>query len=219
MSRLYGAQHRKLQDRFDTRRIADRIETIAVKTEIGEQDKAFIESRDFFFLTTIDQKGRPTCSHKGGAAGFVRVLDPHTIAFPSYDGNGMHYSTGNIMDNPEIGLLFMNFEKPYRLRFQGRASIDLDDPLLPTYKEADMVVRVTLHELWMNCPRYIHRMQRVSQSRYVPEEGKETPLCQWKRLEGLEDALRPGDLERVQRVSKLSPEEWMEKVVTGAEDA
>ncbi len=219
MTRLYGDQHRSLQDRFGARPMADRIEAVAVKTEIGEQEKAFIESRDMFFLTTVDQKGRPTVSYKGGAAGFVKVLDAQTIAFPSYDGNGMYYSMGNITTNPEIGILFINFEQPYRLRLQGRAEVSADDPLLQDYKEADLIVRVTLHELWMNCPRYVHRMQKVATSRYVPQLGSETPLCEWKRIDGFQDVLRPRELAAVERMGNISIEEWTKRVQSGAKDA
>src|SRR5690606_40863480 len=96
MSRLYGPQHRELQDHFASRAMADRIEAIAAKTELDEAARAFIESRDMFFLSTVDHNGRPTVSYKGGDPGFVRIIDATTLAFPTYDGNGMHYSTGNI---------------------------------------------------------------------------------------------------------------------------
>ena len=81
-----------------------------------------------FFLSTIDPAGRPTVSYKGGDPGFVRVLDRTTVAFPCYDGNGMFFSMGNLLGNVQVGLLFINFEKPHRLRLQGirqrrRASI------------------------------------------------------------------------------------------------
>ena len=141
MSRLYGPVHRSLQDRFDTRRLADNVETRVVLTEIPQEHKAFIESRDMFFLSTIDHQGRPTVSYKGGDPGFVRVLDGKTLAFPCYDGNGMFYSMGNLLGNPQVGMLFVNFEKPHRLRVQGTAIIDDNDPLLQEYAEAQLVVR------------------------------------------------------------------------------
>jgi predicted pyridoxine 5'-phosphate oxidase superfamily flavin-nucleotide-binding protein len=105
MSRLYGPLHRSLQDRFDTRRLADNTEARVVLTEIPPEHKAFIESRDMFFLSTIDHQGRPTVSYKGGDPGFVRVLDNKTVAFPCYDGNGMFYSMGNLLGNQHVGML------------------------------------------------------------------------------------------------------------------
>jgi predicted pyridoxine 5'-phosphate oxidase superfamily flavin-nucleotide-binding protein len=122
MSSLYGPQHRALQDQFDTRRIADKLAVIAHHTEITEQDRAFIESRDLFWLASVDHEGRPTVSYKGGDPGLVRVLDASTLAFPSYDGNGMFYSMGNIAGQGSVGLLFMDMEKPFRLRVQGTAT-------------------------------------------------------------------------------------------------
>ncbi|MGH7929006.1 MAG: pyridoxamine 5'-phosphate oxidase family protein, partial [Candidatus Binatia bacterium] len=134
MSRLYGDQHRAFQDQFDTRRLADRIEDIAVVTEIGDETKAFIEARDMFFLSSIDHKGRPTVSYKGGVPGFVRVVDAKTLAFPSYNGNGMYFSMGNIAGNNQIGMLFIDFEKPHRIRVQGEARVSNDDSLIETWK-------------------------------------------------------------------------------------
>ncbi len=86
---LYNAASRKLQGRFDTRRLADRIEERIVHDRIDDGDRDFIESRDMFFIATTDEEGNPQCSYKGGEPGFVRVLDDKTIAFPLYDGNGM----------------------------------------------------------------------------------------------------------------------------------
>ena len=218
MSRLYGERHRALQDEFDSRRMADRIESIAVKTELGDTERGFIESRDMFFLTTIDDRGRPTVSYKGGDPGFVRVADPRTIMFPSYDGNGMYLSMGNIAGNPEIGMLFIDFERPFRLRLQGRADLTRDPAVLALYKEAELVVRVVVSEAWMNCPRYIHRMQKVKPSRYVPRDGAETPLCEWKRIEGMEDVLRPADLAAVGKAGKITEEQWIGRIVAGDDD-
>lgn len=219
MSRIYGDQHREWQDRFDSRRMADRIEEIAVKTEFGPEEKAWIEARDMFFLSTNDHRGRPTVSYKGGEPGFVKILDERTLAFPSYDGNGMYFSVGNAAANPEVGLLFIDFEKPHRVRVQGTASVSADDPMLGAWKEAEVVVRVTLSELWQNCPRYVHRYKKVATSRYVPTEDKDTPLCEWKRIDGMQDVLRPHELEKVEAAGNITIEEWAERVVKGAEDA
>jgi uncharacterized protein len=220
MSRLYGDQHRALQERFESRPMADRIEQIALKTEIGPEEKAFIESRDFFFLTTVDHLGRPTVSYKGGNPGFVRAIDATTLIFPSYDGNGMYLSMGNITANPHVGFLFIDFERPFRLRVQGTAEISDAPELLASFKEAELVVRVKITELWMNCPRYIHRYQKLATSRYVPQDDAETPVCEWKRIDGVQDVLRPGELQQVARSGGVIPiEEWIGRVVSGDEKA
>src|SRR2546428_10496453 len=142
MAKMFNEGSRSLQDRFDTRRLADRIEEKLVSDSIGPHDAAFIQAMDMFFIATADAQGRPNCSYKGGAPGFVRVLDEHTIAFPNYDGNGMYLSMGNVLKNPNVGLLFIDFEKRDRVRLNGVASIDEHDPLMDEYPEAQFIVRV-----------------------------------------------------------------------------
>jgi predicted pyridoxine 5'-phosphate oxidase superfamily flavin-nucleotide-binding protein len=220
VTRLYGEEHRALQDRFQSRPMADRIEQIALKPEIGDEERAFIESRDFFFLSTVNQQGQPTVSYKGGNPGFVKVLDANTLLFPNYDGNGMYLSMGNIDANAKVGFLFMDFERPFRLRAQGTATLSTDPDLLSLYKEAQLVVRVTVSELWMNCPRYIHRYQRVKTSRYVPQENAETPLCEWKRVDAVQDVLREDERAQVAKAGGVIPaEDWIARGQAGDETA
>ena len=219
MSRLYGPQHRALQDEFESRAMADRVEVIAAKPEVDDTARAFIESRDMFFLSTVDHNGRPTVSYKGGDPGFVRVLDANTIAFPSYDGNGMFYSMGNIPAPPEIGCLFIDFERPFRLRLQGRAEVIKSGPLLGLFNEAELVVKVAVSDVWMNCPRYVHRYKKETASRYVPRADKETPICEWKRIQGLEDILRPHELAAVEKAGQITQDEWMGHVFSGDDKA
>jgi predicted pyridoxine 5'-phosphate oxidase superfamily flavin-nucleotide-binding protein len=189
----YHEGSRSLQDRFDTRRLADRLADRLWHDTIDDDDRDFIESVDMFFLATADEQGRPNCSYKGGDPGFVHVLDERTIAFPNYDGNGMYLSMGNVLRNPSVGLLFIDFEKGHRMRLNGEATIDVDDPLREEWPEAQFVVRVRAREVFPNCPRYIHRMQRVERSEYVPREGCETPVPDWKRTEWAGDVLPAGD--------------------------
>ena len=184
---------RELQDRFDTRRLADRIDELLVKDTIDEGLKAFIEARDMFFLATCDAEGRPTCSYKGGAPGFVRVVDEHTIAFPNYDGNGMYLSYGNVLAHADVGLLFLDFVNQQRMRLDGTASIDFDDPLLDDYPEAQFVVRVRVRAAYPNCPRYIHRYALEERSAFVPEASRPTPMPEWKTYGWAADVLPAAD--------------------------
>ena len=220
MSRLYGPNHRSLQDRFDTRRLADNVEDRIVRNEIIAEHKAFIEARDMFWLASIDDQGRPTVSYKGGDPGFVRVIDAASLAFPSYDGNGMYLSMGNIAGNQNVGLLFVDFERPYRLRVQGMASVNLDDPLLPEFHEAQLVVRVAVSEVFRNCPRYVHRYKKARESKYVPREGTETPFAGWKRVDDVQSHLPARDQGRAEREGGLRTRaEYDALVVTGDNDA
>jgi uncharacterized protein len=190
MGETYHDGHRRFQDRFDTRRLADRIdERFVQRRTIDDGDRAFIERADMFFLATADAEGRPQCSYKGGDPGFVRVLDETTIAFPNYDGNGMYLSTGNVLVNPHVGLLFVDFENRKRLRLNGIASIGEVDPLAAQYPEAQFVVRVQATEIFPNCPRYIHRYTLVERSRFVPRSDCETPVPEWKSREWARDVL------------------------------
>jgi predicted pyridoxine 5'-phosphate oxidase superfamily flavin-nucleotide-binding protein len=190
---VYNRGSRELQERFDTRRLADRLDERTVREHIDDDDRTFIEARDMFFLATADEEGKPQCSYKGGDPGFVRVLDERTIAFPVYDGNGMYLSAGNVLLNPHVGLLFIDFESRKRLRLNGIASVADDDPLLAAYPEAQMVVRVQATEVFPNCPRYIHEYRLVSRSRFVPRADCETPVPQWKRSDWASDVLPSGD--------------------------
>ena len=193
MSDFYHEGNRGLQDRFDTRRLADRIEERLVVDRIGEADKGFIESLDMFFLATADEAGQPSCSYKGGERGFVRVVDPITIAFPNYDGNGMFLSMGNVVRNARVGMLFIDFERQRRLRLSGEARISADDPLLAEYPEAQFIVRVAVTHVFPNCPRYIHRYALVERSSFVPKSGCDTPVPNWKKSEWASDVLPETD--------------------------
>jgi predicted pyridoxine 5'-phosphate oxidase superfamily flavin-nucleotide-binding protein len=190
---LYHEASRRLQDRFDTRRLADRIEERIVRDVIDDDDRAFIEARDMFFIATTDEHGQPQCSYKGGDPGFVRVLDDRTLAFPVYDGNGMYLTVGNLLATRNVGLLFIDFEGRKRLRINGVASVDEADPLLPEYPEAQLVVRVRATEVFPNCPRYIHEYNLVERSRFVPKTECETPVPKWKQSDWAHDVLPEND--------------------------
>jgi uncharacterized protein len=196
MSSAYHAGSRRLQDRFDTRRLADRLDDrFLSEPVIRAEDRVFIERMDMFFLATADAQGRPQCSYKGGDPGFVRVLGERTLAFPNYDGNGMYLSLGNVLENPHVGLLFIDFTsaRPSRLRLNGIASIDESDPLSGKYPGAQFIVRVRATQVFPNCPRYIHRMALIERSRFVPRADRPPPVPDWKRTDWACDVLPEAD--------------------------
>ncbi|HWQ38447.1 MAG TPA: pyridoxamine 5'-phosphate oxidase family protein [Burkholderiales bacterium] len=190
---MYHEGSRRLQDRYSTRRLADRLVEVLARDAFTDEDRAFIESRPLFFLATADAQGRPECSYKGGKPGFVRVVDHHTLVFPSYDGNGMFKSLGNVLVNPAVGLLFIDFESPRRLRVNGRATVSGEDALLPEFAGAQLVVRVRAEAIFPNCPRYIHRMQIVEESVYTPCAGYVPPIPAWKQRPVFREVLPPDD--------------------------
>jgi predicted pyridoxine 5'-phosphate oxidase superfamily flavin-nucleotide-binding protein len=193
MSEIYHPGQRALQERFDSVRLADRLAEVKVRGELGEADIAFILARDMLFLATCDADGQPTCSYKGGDPGFVRALDPRTLAFPCYDGNGMFLSMGNALVNPHVGLLFIDFERGRRLRAEGKARLCFEHPLLAEFPEAQFLLEVRLERVYPNCPRYIHRYKLEQRSPFVPRAAAETPVPEWKRSEWAHDVLPQGD--------------------------
>jgi predicted pyridoxine 5'-phosphate oxidase superfamily flavin-nucleotide-binding protein len=186
---LYHEGNRQLQDRFDSRRIADRLEQVTLHDRFTDGDRAMVERCAMFFLATADAHGQPDVSYKGGMPGFVRIVDDRTLAFPDYDGNGMFKSLGNILANPKVGLLFVDFQHPNRMRVNGTASVSDDDPLLSEFHGAQMIVRVRAERIFPNCPRYIHRMQVVEHSVYAPRPEHKPPEPDWKRMDVFRDAL------------------------------
>ena len=193
MSSLYSPAARALQDQFDTRRLADRLDEVTVHDRFTPADRSFIEGLDMFFLATVDETGQPTCSYKGGDPGFVTVVDSRTLAFPNYDGNGMYLSMGNVDATHRVGLLFLDFEHQRRMRVDGTAERRRDDPLLARYPEAQFVVRVSAERIYPNCPRYIHKYQLVERSPFVPHVGTATPIPGWKLTDWARDVLPAGD--------------------------
>lgn len=190
---LFNDGSRSYQDRFDTRRLADRIDERLVRDWIDGDDRAFIERCDMLFIATANADGRPQCSYKGGDTGFVHVVDERTVAFPNYDGNGMYLTAGKALVNPHVGLLFINFEERKRLRLNGTAEHVDDDPLLRNYPEAQFLWRVRATEVFPNCPRYIHHYTLVEHSRFVPKSNCETPVPDWKRRDWARDVLSADD--------------------------
>ena len=188
---LYHDGNRGLQDEFGSRRLADRLAERA-RTAFTDDDKAFAESCLYFFLATADVDGRPDCSFKGGAPGFLRVTGPSDLAFPDYDGNGMFKSLGNLAANPHVGLLFIAMhDKPRRLRVNGTARIVRDDPLLQEIPGAQLIVRVTASAIFSNCPRYIPQLTLTEPSIYTPQKGGTPVEPAWKSFDAFKGIVPP----------------------------
>ncbi len=194
---IYSSSSRAFQDRFDTRRLADRLAEVKVRDCFTPEDREFIGRRDMFFLASVDGAGQPTCSYKGGDPGFVTVVDDRTLAFPNYDGNGMYLSMGNLAETRGVGMLFIDFELQRRMRVDGAATIVMSDPLLERYPEAQFIVRVEAKRIYPNCPRYIHKYRLVERSVFVPRETGATPIPDWKKAPWASDVLAESDPARV----------------------
>ena len=213
---FYDEHHAKLQEQFESRDLAQAMEFAVVQPELNDEAISFIEKREFFFLSTVRSDRQPTVSHKGGAPGFVRAIDPTTIVFPSYDGNGMFFSMGNIAATAKIGMLFIDFETPHRVRVHANATVSVNDPLLAEFPGAQLLVRATVTESFINCPRYIVKHQRVEASQYVPDDDGKAPMAAWKKMPGLRPYLRPADQAAIEKSGEsLTREEYGELLRRG----
>jgi uncharacterized protein len=173
---MYHDGNRRLQDQFDSRRISDRLEEKLTRTQFTPEDKSLIESTPYFLLATAEAEGRPDCSYKGGMTGLYASLDLRRSVFPDYDGNGMFKSLGNILVNPNVGILFIAMHgKPQRLRVNGEATVKDHEPLLDQTVGAQLILRVTARAISPNCARYLPTMQLGEPSVYAPRAGSEAP--------------------------------------------
>lgn len=213
---FYTDAQKTLQEGHDSVRLANVVIAANVADFIQEEHMPFITSRDFFFLSTVDARGMPTVNYKGGAPGFVHIVDPKTLVFPNYDGNGMFISMGNMAETAKVGMLFIDMETPHRVRLQGTATVSPDDPEIARYPGANMVVRVDVEACFLNCGRYIHKHQRVASSKYVPDATGKQPFPAWKRIDVVQDALRTVDQGVAEEEGgTITVEQYMENVVSG----
>lgn len=182
----------ELQQRFDGRRLADRLDQVTKHYVFSDDDRRLIETSAFFFIASA-WGDYVDCSIKAGDPGFVKITGPNVIEFPDYDGNSTFRTLGNISRNPNVGLLFMPFDaKTLKLRANGRATI-LDDPeTLARHYGAKLVVRVEC-EIYPNCPRYAPNLDEGKPSIYPPRQGEPSPVPDWKRLDIVRDVLPSGD--------------------------
>lgn len=215
MASLYSPAHRALQEEFNTTKLAELLDNGWIHEKISADEAQFIGSRDMFFLSTVDPEGMPTVSYKGGSPGFVKILDESTLVFPGFDGNGMFYSVGNIESQGKVGMLFIDFETPHRVRVQGKAKLVREHALMAEYAEAKYLIFIDVAKIWVNCPRYIHKYKKLDQSKYVPEPCKVTPIPAWKRLNIVQDAITPEEKVIAEQQGLMDINEYEDKVKAG----
>ena len=212
---FYGDEQRALQARFDTASLAAVFEATIITDSINDDQKAFIEGRDHFFLSSVNADGWPSVSYKGGPVGMVRVVDEHTIEFPSYDGNGMFLSMGNIESAAKIGLLFIDMVTPQRLRLQATAELSDDPDALAQWPGAQLAVRATVVNVFPNCARYIHRHERVASSKYVPDATGDQPVAMWKRIDMIQPFLPERDQGPAAAAGEITADEYGQHLANG----
>ncbi len=194
---MFHEGNRQLQDRYGGREVADRLVARRTVSAFSQEHIDFIQSLPFFFIAS-GHEDILDCSFKGGDPGFVRVVETNRLAYPDYDGNRMFKTLGNLVQNPNVGLLFIRFDREQqgdrklnRLRVTGRAELFDDHPLLEAYPGAMRIVEVTARYIFTNCPRYIPEMRMVEPSRYVPRGGEEPPVPEWKHRDYIKEVIDP----------------------------
>ncbi|MEO8806300.1 MAG: pyridoxamine 5'-phosphate oxidase family protein [Burkholderiaceae bacterium] len=217
MAFAYTEKALALQKRFDTEALAAAELQVIVHDALSPADRGFIGQMEMFWLASVDTHSSPTVSFKGGAPGFVKMPDDKTLLFPCFDGNGMFFSMGNIASTSHVGLLFMDFVTPSRLRVQGDAQLTDDPAVVGLWPGAQFAVKVDITALITNCPRYIPRMRRIEGSRYVPDTTTgHQPIPGWKRIDAIQAVLPQRDQGKADTVGGLiSMDQWGEMVVKG----
>jgi predicted pyridoxine 5'-phosphate oxidase superfamily flavin-nucleotide-binding protein len=136
---------------------------------IGDDVRGFIEAQTSVFLATASGEGQPYIQHRGGPAGFLRVLDEHTIAFADFSGNRQFVTTGNLADNPKAQLFLMDYAHRQRLKIWGEARVETDPALVerlmpPGYKaRAEQAIVFTVKAWDANCPQHIPQLVPVEE--------------------------------------------------------
>ncbi len=156
---VFGASEREAQRRWGRPAVWDaaRVQRL-LWDHVPPQHHSRLEAAPFFFLATSNRLGECDCSFKGGGPRLVRMLDSKHLAFPDFDGNQAFMSLGNILDNPQVGLLFIDFSDGARLRVNGRASIHDGGEPLTWFANARRVVMVDICQVVPNCAAHVPRL-------------------------------------------------------------
>ena len=189
---LYGDGARTLLETFDSTSLADSLDAFTVHDALPDDDIALSREQSTVWISTVDADGWPDVSYKGGDVGFVEVVDEHELRIPSYDGNGMWRTLGNIADDGRVALLFIDTARPWRMRLHGRATVSIEPADVERHHGAQAVIIVSVGRVFPNCGRYIHRNGEIS--KFVPRPDHEAPIPDWKRIEGLRPVLPERDL-------------------------
>ncbi len=178
---FYHDGSRRIQRRFGTERLAAHLAERYVLTELESEHAGWVRGADTVFVATVDPRGRPECSYKGGLPGFIQVPDPRTLEIPSYDGNGMYRTVGNVAAEAWVGLLFLFPALPAKLRVNGRCEVVTDPAVLARHTGAEAVLRVGVRQVFENCPRYLHDPGTGEHSVHCPRPDYRPPEPDWKQ--------------------------------------
>jgi uncharacterized protein len=191
---FYHDASRRLQRRFGTEELAAHIARRYVLDALEPAHVEWIRGASAVYVATVDARGFPECSYKGGLPGFIQVLDSRTLELPAYDGNGMYRTLGNASAQPRVGLLFLFPELPAKLRVNGACEVLTEPSAVAPHIGADAVLRVHIREVFENCPRYLHDPVTGEYSAHCPRPDYRPPDPAWKlkpEYDGLLSAGKP----------------------------
>jgi hypothetical protein len=164
-----GTGERKLQEERGTRERAESFYRRQVLDHLNEAMRGFIARQEMMFVATSDARGECDSTLRAGPAGFVAVLDPRRLAWPEYRGNGVLASRGNIVENPHVGLLFVDFvQDTVGLHVNGSATLVDDDDIRPAHpglpvdsvpgRRPEQWVVAEVEEAYIHCSKHIPRL-------------------------------------------------------------
>ncbi len=155
---------KKQQQKFGTRRSYARMENSADRYALSEREIEFIQDRDSFYMATIGENGWPYVQHRGGAKGFMNVINETTLAYADFRGNGQYISTGNIQASNKTSIIMMNYPRQQRLKIWAESNIIESgkdaalEALLNIQNSSSKVEQIVMLEImafdW-NCPQHI----------------------------------------------------------------
>jgi len=147
------------QQRWQTTHLWDKQRrTRLLLNHIPDAMQERIANAPFFFLATSDNNGSCDCSFKGGGPGIIQIIDKNRLAFPDYDGSGAFMSIGNILQNPHVGMLFIDFTDGARLRVNGRASVHDEGEYKALFPDQPRVILVEIEQVVPNCAAHVPKL-------------------------------------------------------------
>ena len=179
-----------LQEHYGSRKAYARMESKrGWQNELIPPIMDFIEQRDSFYMGTSNQEGQPYIQHRGGAPGFLKVLDPKTLAFADFSGNQQYISIGNLSENPKAFIFLMDYPSRTRVKIWGEAHVEFKDTaLMESLAVEDYSANVEraiifkIKAVDVNCPQHIVQ-------RYTLEELDHMVAPLKKRITELENEL------------------------------
>ncbi|WKL49739.1 pyridoxamine 5'-phosphate oxidase family protein [Flavobacterium pectinovorum] len=183
---------KKIQEEVGSRSTYDRMEKMSVVDGLTDNEINFIGDRDSFYMASFGENEYPYIQHRGGPAGFIKVIDNKTIGIVDFVGNRQYISTGNISKNKNVALILLSYPQRARLKIYAHAKIvDLkeNEELYNLLKPADykfkpermMIFEIQAYD-W-NCPQHIT-------PRYTTEEIEEALLPQREYIKNLENKIK-----------------------------